>query len=761
MKNKLYFTIPFLVFQVLLFAQQNGGWRLHFKHSISKDIAYSKTKIMSATAESLLLYNIDDSSLRELDKSNALSDIGIAKISYNLDQKTFIVAYNSTNIDFITDELVVTNFPDVKNKIIAGSKDINNIFNYGSKAYLATDLGIIVVDLINQEVDETYVIGNSGNPVPVMDIAILNDTIYAITENQGLKFAAINGQNLLDFSNWKVSPSTPSGSSNFIEIFESALYYGVNNNKIYKKSNANWELIFNDNDAEITSLMASNKLVAVYKKDSLGTALSERFLIIDNDKTDTVINDRSLNPKIGIFNNDGRFFIADFSWGLFDYDDNSILAPFGKPFGSDVFALSSYGNKVFNAPGTMDKGINAGYNFNGFYYFEDNAWKNVNKFNTEGLNPVLNFVDIKVNPANNKVYGATTTGLVEYDYNTITLYDTANSIIEKQTSGGTSRFITGVDFDSKGNIWMVNSRTTTPLLVLSKDGEWYKYPLSFGGNIKYGKITVDQNNQKWVAIRGRGISVFPDIEDLAGNYSGYSISLTIGSANLPNDNVNVITQDKSGTIWVGTDEGIAVFDCPENIFDNTTDCIVSRRIKSTLDEYTEYLFDTDNVFDIAIDGANRKWVGTSSGAYLLSESGDEILLSFNTENSPMPSNEVIAISIQEETGEVFIGTELGVASYFGDATEPAEDISNIKAFPNPIRPEYKGTISVTGLVENTYIKITDINGTLIHDGNALGGKFVWDGKDYSGNRAKSGVYLVFSSDNKSKNKAVAKILFIN
>ena len=172
------------------------------------------------------------------------------------------------------------------------------------------------------------------------------------------------------------------------------------------------------------------------------------------------------------------------------------------------------------------------------------------------------------------------------------------------------------------------------------------------------------------------------------------------------------------------------------------------------------MFDTDIVNSIKVDGANRKWVGTNSGAYLLSESGDELLLSFNTENSPLPSNEVLSIGINEQTGEVFLGTSLGIASYIGDATEPSETIDDIKAFPNPVGPDYFGTISVTGLVENSFVKITDINGTLIHDGYALGGKFVWDGNDYNGKRAKTGVYLVFSSDNKSKNKAVTKIVFI-
>ena len=168
-------------------------------------------------------------------------------------------------------------------------------------------------------------------------------------------------------------------------------------------------------------------------------------------------------------------------------------------YNSPIVGLAVYNYFINNIP----------INFNGFYYFEDNAWKNVNKFNTEGLNPVLNFVDVKENPFTNKVYGATTEGLVEYNYNTITVFDATNSLIKEQFAGGTHQYITGIGFDLQGNVWMVNSQTTEPLIIYTRSGEWYQYPLSFGGNLKYHHLFVDSRSQKWVTLRGKGISVFP------------------------------------------------------------------------------------------------------------------------------------------------------------------------------------------------------------------------------------------------------------
>ncbi len=761
MKTRFLFFIVLFISLKTTFAQQVGSWRLHFRYAISEDVAYSDDKILSSTGESILLYNPNNGEVRELDKSNSLSDIGIKKLAYCADLQTFIIAYNSTNLDLLTNDLTLTNIPDIKNKVSAGSKNINNIFIDKTLAYISSDLGIIVLDVANQEIDETYIIGNAGNNVPILDIAIQNDTIYAITETEGIKFAPLNGVNLLDFNNWQSLLNAPAGTPNFIELFNNELYLVSNKNALRKKTAAGWEDVFVNTSSKFLSLTASEKLVAIFDLDSSGTALKKRILSVGVSSIDTIEDKEGLDALLGVYINSNDLYIGDYAFGLINFNTRKRIEPNGKPFGNNAYSFNSLKNKVFTASGSVTSNLDAEYNTSGFYYFQDNGWINVNRFSHPEINEILNFLDVKESPFDNKVYCATTTGMVVYDYQNFELYDTANSNIKQHYAGNDSRYITGLDFDAQGNVWMVNSQTNLPLLVFTRQGEWYSYPLSFGANLKYNHILVDKNSQKWVTLKGKGLSVFPSIEEFVGNYGNAAISLTIGSANLPNDNVNCIAEDKNGSIWAGTDQGIAVFDCPERVFDNTSDCMVSRRIKSTLDQYTEYLFDTDKVNTITIDGANRKWVGTNSGAYLLSESGDEVLLSFNTENSPMPSNEVLTIGIQEESGEVFIGTSLGMASYFGDATTPSEDISNIKAFPNPIRPDYFGTISVTGLVENTFIKITDINGTLVKEGDALGGKFVWDGKDYNGKRVKTGVYLVFSSDNKSKNKAVAKLVFIN
>lgn len=756
MKLRNIITTLFILSILYSSAQQIGSWRLHFEYHDIKDVCYSDTKIFAATSKSILIYDLEENRTKPYDKANSLSDIGVRCVAYCEEEKTFVIAYNSTNIDLFTDNYELTNIPDVKNKNISTSKNINDIYIHNSSAYLSTDLGIIVLDIKNQEIDDTYIIGNGGNPEIIKDCTIFKDTIYAVTNMEGVKVAPLNNENLLDFSIWKNNTMPIPIEVSIIETYKDAIY-AIANNKLYKKDNHNWEIIYSEPDITIKSLEASESLICVI--DSAGEKI--KFLVIDDTKIDTIIDTKTLKPEMVIQTKDNKF-VADRGWGLIDYDNDKFLEPHGKPSNNDIYSFSSREDKVFASPGALGSGIIAGYNYDGFYYFENNNWHNINKYSVSGLDDVVNFIDVKENPIDRKIYSATTTGLVVYDYKNIIVYDTANSLLEEQSSGGNNIYVVGLDFDSKGNIWMVNSHTNFPLKMLAVDGSWYKYPLITGGSSKkYSGIFVDSHDQIWVRSYQNGLAVFPKIEDYSANQNVASISLNTSTADLPHINVNTIVEDKNGAIWVGTNKGIGVFDCPEDIFELNSECKISRRIKSTLGQYTEYLFDTDVVKTIAVDGANRKWVGTNTGLWLISESGEKILKSFNMENSPMPSNEVLSIAIQEQTGEVFIGTSEGMISYVGDATEPATDLSNIKAFPNPVPPDYYSTISITGLVENSFIKITDINGTLIDDGYALGGKYVWDGKDYNGRRASTGIYLVFSSDSKSKQKAVTKIVFIN
>ena len=205
---------------------------------------------------------------------------------------------------------------------------------------------------------------------------------------------------------------------------------------------------------------------------------------------------------------------------------------------------------------------------------------------------------------------------------------------------------------------------------------------------------------------------------------------------------------------------MAVFFNPENIFNGGD--YDAQQILVEVDGYVEYLLTNETVTTIAVDEANRKWLGTqSAGLFLVSEDGTEQVHHFTAENSPLLSNNIVDVKINHFSGEVYIATAKGLISYFSDATEGSLNHENVIVYPNPVRPEYTGTIAIKGLVQDADIKITDLNGILVHETQALGGQAVWDGKNGYGDRVQTGVYLVFSTNATGTETNVAKILFVH
>lgn len=276
------------------------------------------------------------------------------------------------------------------------------------------------------------------------------------------------------------------------------------------------------------------------------------------------------------------------------------------------------------------------------------------------------------------------------------------------------------------------------------------------------KMVVDQQGQVWAAtFQNGGVLVFNYGADM-DNTSDDQYKLLqsgAGAGGLPSNNVFCIAADHTGNIWVGTDAGIGVFYCPGSVFNGGCD---ATRIKVTLNGYVGYLFGMQTVRALAVDAANRIWVGTTEGVWLISNDGQTTYQNFTTENSPLPNNQITDISIDDATGEVFIGTLGGMVSYQGDAIGPScADCNSALVYPNPVKPDYTGPIAIKGLTDNAYVKITDVSGTLIFQGRANGTQMIWNGMGYDGVRAKNGVYLVFSSTDLGKEKRVAKILITN
>jgi len=231
------------------------------------------------------------------------------------------------------------------------------------------------------------------------------------------------------------------------------------------------------------------------------------------------------------------------------------------------------------------------------------------------------------------------------------------------------------------------------------------------------------------------------------------------AAEVSSSTVYCMAEDLDGEIWIGTDKGVKVIYYPSHIFDGN---VFPRNILLEQDGYVSVLLEYEEVTAIAVDGANRKWIGTSkAGVFLMSENGQEQLLHFTAEDNPLFSNQIIDINVNQFTGEVFFATSKGLVSYKGTATSGFETYADLPVYPNPVPHEYTGVVAVNGLKTNSLCKITDSSGKLVWQGYSDGGQLAWYCKDHFGRRPATGVYYVMASDDEGKEKIVTKFVFIH
>ena len=305
--------------------------------------------------------------------------------------------------------------------------------------------------------------------------------------------------------------------------------------------------------------------------------------------------------------------------------------------------------------------------------------------------------------------------------------------------------------EKAGKYWISDYKNG---LLSNSEGNYKNYSPSSLDTLyqtRRDSIVMDLEGNRWIRQANfGGILVISPKNQLQ------YISTGAGSGNLPSENVKSLALDRDGQMWVGTDRGVVVFDNPSAIFSG-----------KNFDAYTPVferrrLLGNETITSIAIDGGNRKWTGTRNGIFLFGPDGTELVSNFNEKNSPLPSNEILYITAEPNTGEIYIRTPKGMVSYRGTSTEGTltQDGSGVKVFPNPVRPGFDGQIGIEGLVENAVVKITDIAGNLVFETRANGGTAVWNGNTLSGKRVETGIYLIFSANAKGEESLVSRLAVV-
>lgn len=777
---KSLFLITFVSLCFHVAAQEGvgiGNWRTHMPYRNVIDVELLGSKVYAATEYELFTYDKDDNSIQILNKINGLSDIGISTIRRNPTLDLLMVAYTDANIDLIDKQGNVFNMSDIKDKNILGNKTINSITFKGELAYVACGFGIVVFDLGRQEVKDTYYIGENGGAVDVTDIDFYKGRIYASTTD-GLYYANESSNNLADFSSWSFDNSLihPHLNYNEMEVFGGKLLlnytdgtFGADTMFVYDGNQWSYfDKSYTSNIQEIRSV--GNKLfVSDYYRVNV---FDDSFHQVDN----IFACGSTLYPNAAIQDDKGMYWIGDKLRGMirardsWNYDDKNYC-PNG-PYSKNVFELSSYGKHVWIATGGHAPNWSKMYYKDGVCHFDGNWWTNLNRKTVPVIEEdnISDFICCATDPWDTTVtyVGTWGYGVMKFKSNQFVMrYDDSNSTLERWTLDPQYINISGLAFDSHGNLWVANSGANNLLSVMDRNGQWRSYNLGgTNSGIDIANLIVDGNDYKWILRRSGSddkIIVFNDNGTLDNNTDDQvkALRCVAGQGGLSGSSANCFVVDRNGAVWVGTDSGPCFYSDTRRLFGSEpydASVILVPRNDGTTN--ADPLFNEIKVLSIAVDGNNNKWFGLESGVYEMTPDCKTEKLHFNVDNSPLLDNSVNTMVINDD-GEVFFGTNLGVISYRGSATPGGPTNNEVVAYPNPVRPGYSGYVGIKGLVEDALVNITTVDGSFVTQLIAEGGQAVWDCTTVDGRKVLPGVYLVFVSTLDGKERLATKILIMN
>tara|TARA_R110002072_G_scaffold174802_15_gene330528 strand:- start:33354 stop:35624 length:2271 start_codon:yes stop_codon:yes gene_type:complete len=731
-------------------------WAALFSYSNIVDLAEGNDKLIAASDNSVFTYDLITNEIRTITTVQGLSGELISTLYYSENFDIIVIGYNNGLIELILEDGSILSVIDILNKptIPPNQKRINHFNEFNGNIYISTDFGISVYDLTALEFGDTYFIGDLGSQVKINQTVVFDGFIYAAM-NDRMKRAEVNNPNLINFEEW--IDFYPFGLIG-IQVFADNVYAIDFNSRLLR---------FDSNTpAVITTFPEQNK--NIYITDDYLTVTSQ---------TRSTVFDVMMN-QVAVVNN-----LIDFEYTLstsLAYNNTVYLGstqygvlavPFGSnqaeqilpdgPLLNKSVSIDATPGQLWAVFGEVDLFFNPyPLNSRGISQFENNEWTNIP---FEEVFDAKSISRVKINPNNpTEVYASSMIdGLLKIEDKTpVVLYNESNSPLTGTLSDNSIR-VFGTQFDREGNLWFVQTSTDLAINRLSTTGQFQSFdispiiadPLSERG---LNNIDISREGFIFIASSENGLIGFNPT-----NNQFQKIGEDLGNGNLPDDNVRAIKIDSRNQAWIGTLRGLRVLFNVGGFFQENANIDAQPIIILDNDGVAQELLFEQSITDIEVDGANNKWIATaSSGVFYVSSNGQETLLRFTKDNSPLPSNNVLDIAIDPQSGVVYFATANGLVAFNGTTTAPNPTLESLRAYPNPVRPNFNGNVTIDGLTARANVKITDVNGSLVFEQVSEGGSVQWDTTAFGKYKVSSGVYFIMATTDGAEETKIAKIMII-
>ena len=761
MKIKTLIYILFVT-QFSLGQQSNQMWKGYFSYNEIVDVESASNEVFASTQNALFSQVITSSNLNIYNSITGLKPDVISTIHHSESfNKTFVGNKNGLILIQNSDGSVTTKVDVIEEvPVPPNKKKINDFYEFNGRLYVATDYGISVIDVATSEFITTYFIGTAGEETEVLQTTVLNNEIYAVTRSFGIRKANINNPNLFDFSQWQTfDTSFWTG----IVTFNNQLVATNTNARTYSYNGASFQEILNHNQIGLKLKTNGNELIITTQNNIY--VLGQSFNIMAH-----ITQIPDLNVKFTAATVVDEFiYIGTEKNGLFSTPITNptvftAMSPNG-PLQNYAFRVKKGKNKLWMVHGDYTQQFNP-YPLDelGISTFTaDNSWQILPYQDLLGAKSLS---DIAINPSRSNEVFVTSyfSGMLKFQGEDVELLNNTNT----GTNGLESLVVTGnpsyVDirinspaFDKEGNLWVTNGFVDRGIKVLRTNGQWQSYDLTgITANLatgRYNSMAIDKNSTKWIAAYNDGVVAFNE------NYGNKFIVINQENANIPTSVVNCLAIDNRNQLWIGTMAGLRVLSSVDRFITETELDVFPIIIQEG--DLAQELFYQQPILDIAVDGANRKWVSIADGGvFLVSSNGQQTVYRFDKSNSPLPSNNILDIEIDGVSGEVFFVTDKGMVSFLGTSTKPSDSLGDVYVYPNPVRPNFVGTVKISGLTDKANIKITDIEGNLVYETTSSGGTIEWDTTAFGKYKVASGVYMIFVASEDGLDSTVKKVMIV-
>lgn len=711
-----------LFFYVLSATAQDiplGTWRNHFSYQQARLLAAGDDRIFCAVENGIFFVNLEDNSINKLSKLDGLSDAGVTAMVYDAGQHMLLIGYASGLVDLVTEEEVFT-VREIHNTALIGSKRINDIVTDAGKAFIASGFGVIVISLETKEIIENYrSIGYAGNDVTVEELAVIDGKLFARTEEFILSGSLQD--NLQDFNNWVHYDETIDHEYRNFASLGDRIYAVTNQKDISYLENGAWTSMGWSSDISIQQLLANNGVLY---------ALTEKAIYTLEEGELSLFHTFSANDRADAFLYDDGFWIADAKVGLLDPAEQPV-SPAG-PLTDNITRIRFINGQVFALHGPEPSFYSGTIDSLGYSYFNNSSWQSFEIPGFYNLTDVSSYQD--------QLFFASA-GFGLYNQTVDQILDSTISVIadSKENLGTIIPELSASDL-----LYFISYNSRISLYTLDAERQITPYSEAFVDTDKPESIDISEESTLWLRDSYGGA--------VALNLPNDEFRRIDENDGLPSGAIQDIQIDLEDEAWIATTAGPVVFPDASFVFDqfNATQPIFENR----------ELFEGEAVSALAVDGGNRIWMSTVNGITLFSQNFSEQIAHFNTDNSPLPSNDIQEFAYNPVNGEMYILTSKGLVSYRTGSSK-GDDHSSVSIFPNPVRPGYSGLVGITGVVRDASVKITDIHGKLIRQLTANGGTASWDLLDYNRNEVQSGIYVIFSSSADGEDTYIGKLAVIH